>query len=510
MKTHLLSRFFVVFFFFGLTLVAIEEARAQNNANLVKQAAQAMGVPVSSTAAESPSDNSKSQASSSATIADSSAVTTSSQSDSENPADQIKPIKALSDFYEKAEKYISRLVQWNHSLNWGLLLLSIFGGLVLGKFCSFLLQSIAKKRSEMVGKWFLDMAGPANLAFTTLGIFVGQSFIAKDEEIRIGISKVLILFFSISLYWYVYNLCSIVDIFFRELSRRRDSALDKHISLIVRRTLRIFVLSYAVLSIIEIFGGDVNKWLAGLGIAGIAVSLASQDSLKNCFGCLTIIFSHPFKIGDKIICMGTEGTVEDITFRATVVRTSAGHLLNIPNANLVNGTIENISRRPSIRRSLNLTLLAETDANKIRAALQILDDILREPAIFHPINGLVHGESKPPQILFTDFTAGCPTINVTYHYTPPKGDEYQQHAHRLNMRIKEEFDKAGIQLAAGEIIDGHTPAFVFVKYSPSRGKGSGVEREKIEKISIDELLEEYRYENEREPDVNPEIVKHYS
>ena len=59
---------------------------------------------------------------------------------------------------------------------------------------------------------------------------------------------------------------------------------------------------------------SLTKLLAGLGLIGLAASLAAQDTLKNFFGTLLLIAEHPFKIGDLVVLNGLEGTVEGVGF----------------------------------------------------------------------------------------------------------------------------------------------------------------------------------------------------
>jgi MscS family membrane protein len=200
----------------------------------------------------------------------------------------------------------------------------------------------------------------------------------------------------------------------------------------------------------DIFGADIGAWLAGLGIAGIAVSLAAQDSLKNLFGSITIILDRPFKIGERIICTGYEGVIEDIGFRSTKVRTPAGHLVSIPNANVVNSPIENISRRPGIRRSFNINLASDTPAENVKRAAAIVRELIEDKEFREPIHQHINGDAVAPQVVCGDFANNCSTISVAYWFNAAKSAEFAKHSERLNLRILEEFEKAEIRLAAAK------------------------------------------------------------
>jgi MscS family membrane protein len=224
--------------------------------------------------------------------------------------------------------------------------------------------------------------------------------------------------------------------------------LDKQVAPLVRRTLRVFLIIITVMYVFKVFGADIGAWLAGLGIAGIAVSLAAQDSLKNLFGSITILLDRPFKIGDRIICTGYEGVIEDIGFRSTKVRTTAGHLVSIPNANVVNSPIENISRRPGIRRNFTITLPADLPAKKLKQAAAIVREILAEKEFRDPIHPHINGETSAPQVVCGEIVNNSPVLTITYWFAPAKASEFTPHSERLNLRILEAFEQADIHLAA--------------------------------------------------------------
>jgi MscS family membrane protein len=115
--------------------------------------------------------------------------------------------------------------------------------------------------------------------------------------------------------------------------------------------------------ILKIWGFDVSSLLAGLGIGGLALSLAAQDTFSNLLGGITILTDKAFEIGDVISTPEIEGTVEQIGFRSTKVRTFAQAQVNIPNAKLSNSFVTNLSRmgKRRIRFNLNIPYSVSTD-----------------------------------------------------------------------------------------------------------------------------------------------------
>ncbi|MFO0892176.1 MAG: mechanosensitive ion channel family protein [Isosphaeraceae bacterium] len=148
------------------------------------------------------------------------------------------------------------------------------------------------------------------------------------------------------------------------------------------RFLKLSVLVVAASWIVYLIGSGewVTRLLAGLGLVGLAASLAAQDTLKNFFGTLLLIGEHPFKLGDYIVVNGMEGTVECVGFRSTWLRTPDDSLLTIPNSIIANASIDNRGARNHRRFRMVVAIPAETPAD----CLLSLRDGLREFADAHP------------------------------------------------------------------------------------------------------------------------------
>ena len=344
----------------------------------------------------------------------------------------------------------------NSWVEWGILLLAIFVGLLCGKITQWVLgriaQRLSRKGSRIRAQIPKDLVGPAKLVFLTIGLAVGLANIkGMSDPLQTFWAKTLLLLYTIAFFWYAFNLIGIVDIWLRRAMSRTELGRDQQFQQLVpliRKTLRIFLVVVAVMVIAQsVFDQNIGAWLAGLGIAGLAVSLAAQDSLKNLFGSITIIFDRPFQVGERIVYGGYDGIVEEIGFRSTKVRTLTGHLVTIPNANIVNDPVENIGRRKSIRRLMNVTITYDTPREKIEQAVQILRDILEEEGLREPIHATIDGDEFPPRVYFSDYNSESLNILVIYWYAPATYWDYMDHAQRLNLRIFEEYDKAGIEFA---------------------------------------------------------------
>jgi len=341
--------------------------------------------------------------------------------------------------------------QHNTFWNWISPLLGLAAGVIAGRVLAGLLGQVAG-RFQARG-WLVQhqavrgSVGPAALGLISLGLSIGMANFHLGELAAFW-GKTVLLLYTIAVLWYASNLVALVDIGLRRLIARRESAIDEYLGPWIRRILRAVLWTLGALFVVNsVFEQDIGAWLAGLGIAGLAVSLAAQDSLKNFFGSLTILMDRPFHVGERIVFSGYDGVIEEIGFRSTKVRTLTGHMVTIPNASIVSEAIENIGRRPSIRRVMNLTITYDTPAEKVRQAVQIVRDILEEDDIRGPIHERINGEPYPPRVYFNEYNPDSLNILVIYWYVPPSYWDYLEHAQRINLRVFEAFEEAGIEFA---------------------------------------------------------------
>jgi MscS family membrane protein len=154
---------------------------------------------------------------------------------------------------------------------------------------------------------------------------------------------------------------------------------------------------------------------------------------------MVIFADRPFELGDEITADGQTGVVESVGFRSTRFRTNEGHLVTIPNGQLANLTIVNISRRRNLVRKFTLQLAPGQPAEKVQQALAAVNEILANHEGLDP--------AQPPRVHFTELTAANLTLSVQYWYHPADRWKFLAFSERVNLEILRRFRAAGIALA---------------------------------------------------------------
>jgi MscS family membrane protein len=178
--------------------------------------------------------------------------------------------------------------------------------------------------------------------------------------------------------------CRLVDLILAiysgtEMLKPHRSLGDMIAPVTVRAAKSAVVLCVVVYVIYQVGQRDLlGRFLTGLGVAGLAISLAAQDALKSFFGTLLLIGERSFKIGDRIIVGGLEGVVEQVGFRSTRLRTGEDSLLTIPNSVIANASIDNMGVRSFRRFKATVLLHYRTPIERVTALRDRLEHWLSE------------------------------------------------------------------------------------------------------------------------------------
>lgn len=149
---------------------------------------------------------------------------------------------------------------------------------------------------------------------------------------------------------------------------------------LLRRTCKTFV-GLLLMSILgRSLNLDITGLLAGFSILGAMVALAGQDTVKNIFGSLTVLVDRSFQVGDRITVHGVDGTVEDLGFRSTRIRTAEDTLVTLPNSLLLTSTVDNWGRRSGRRFATGISLDYASSPEKIEEFCQKLSERLAHQA----------------------------------------------------------------------------------------------------------------------------------
>lgn len=332
-------------------------------------------------------------------------------------------------------------------------LLLTFMVVVVERFIRWLINSTIRKMppEEETVAWrqhFLEaLTRPLSLFIWSYGIYGALSplyihFVAPDGSnlVHSVAQKAADIGGTIAFLWFILLLIGILDVYLKKWAAGTESTIDDMLAPIVGKTLRLFIIVIGGIIIVQnLTGLKIGPLLASLGIGGLAVALAAKDSIANFFGTLTILFDKPFQVGQRITIDKYDGTVENVGFRSTRIRTLTGHLVTIPNEKLVNSSVENIGERPHIRWLTNIGITYDTPPEKVEKAVQIIREILE--------NHEGMNEDFPPRVFFNGFNDWSLNIMLVVWYHPPNYWDYQAWLQNICLEIMRRFEAEDIDFA---------------------------------------------------------------
>ncbi len=316
--------------------------------------------------------------------------------------------------------------------------------LLVGKTVKILLNKSGERlrnQQRIMAATTLDaLAKSSAFLFASIGISLGLTLLDLYPTVEHAAHVVSVILLTIAIGYFLYWLAEIPAKWFSRMAEKSENTLDDMLSPVIRKSLRGAVIILVFVQIAQILSDKpITSIIAGLGIGGLAVALAAQDSLKNFFGSIILFVDKPFEIGNRIVVDGHDGAVETVGMRSTKIRTLEGHLVTIPNGELANKMIKNIGKRPYIKRTANITITYDTSPEKIDRALEIIKELLD--------NHEGMDENFPPHVYFSDLNADSLNIMVLYWYHPPDYWAYMDFSEKFNKELFRRFNEEGIDFA---------------------------------------------------------------
>jgi len=248
--------------------------------------------------------------------------------------------------------------QWVLIANWKwiALVLTLFIILLMNKFSRVIFYKIKKQLTFGDEKTFLNYFIQEDIEKGLSWIFASLigMVIIENLELTLKIEKYLLLVLKVTAYLHLLRLAYFAadasGLLIQNFAIKSKSQISDQVAPLATKTLKVLVIIIGSLMILQNLGAEVTPILAGLGLGGMALAFAAQDTVANVFGTITILLDSPFKIGDHVKIADIEGKVEEVGFRSTRIRTFNNTLVTLSNSYVAKEKIENINERNGLCR----------------------------------------------------------------------------------------------------------------------------------------------------------------
>ncbi|OPX62666.1 MULTISPECIES: mechanosensitive ion channel family protein [unclassified Methanoregula] len=329
----------------------------------------------------------------------------------------------------------------NYLLAAGVILLGIVIAFLARRLVRWL-ESVAKETETYWDDIIITAIGtPLQVIIIMLGFYFGiTKFDILPESSRWLLDpRYETAFFILISAWIISTfLYSVIRIYGRAYAERSETDLDDRLVELLELVIRYVIWFAAVMAIFKVFNIDITPFLAGAGIAGIAVALAAQDLISNFFGGAIITVDKPFKVGDRVKVDNFYGDVVSVGTRSTRIKTLDYQIVTLPNNKITTNVIINYSEPDQkLRIVIPVTVAYGTDPLKVKKVLlEIAHDAIKKTGFFL--------EDPAPTVFFDEF--GASSLNFLLKIWMRKYNLPDESKDAINCMIAERFAKEGIEI----------------------------------------------------------------
>lgn len=200
----------------------------------------------------------------------------------------------------------------------------------------------------------------------------------------------------------------------------------------------LLIIFAGLLVTLHYFGVNPTGALAGLGVGGVAVALAAQKTLENVLGGVSLILDEAVRVGDSLKVGDTEGTVQEVGLRSTRIQTLGRTLVSVPNGQIANLSLENLSARDKFWLHPILRLRYDTTSTQMRGLLDGIRNLLA---------GSAHVEPNSIRVRFLSFGSSSLDVEVFAYVSARDWGQFLEIQEELQLHIIECIESTGVQIA---------------------------------------------------------------
>jgi len=341
----------------------------------------------------------------------------------------------------------------------GIILLGLLFKRIVSRFFSRLLFNLFKKFADEVKietfvalllkpfEFFISLAS-LYLAIKQLkhpfevGIFSYSKQLDKikvKEVFTLGelADKIFLFLLILSFFWIILRIIDFVAHVLMYKAFKSENKADDQLVPFLKELFKFIVYFIGFFVLLGyVFEVNALSLITGLGIGGIAIALAAKESLENLIGSFTIFIDKPFTVGDLVKVDGVEGTIEKVGFRSTVLRSIDKTTIIIPNRAMIDGVLENMTRRNFRRVKFNIGITYETAPEMIAKIIDDLNTYLADNA-----------ETSDHVVTFDSFGDSSLNIQILYLVQNTDFNAYLKVKEDVNFKVIEIVKKYGSDFA---------------------------------------------------------------
>ncbi|MEP7166206.1 MAG: mechanosensitive ion channel domain-containing protein [Ferruginibacter sp.] len=239
--------------------------------------------------------------------------------------------------------------------------------------------------------------------------------------------------------WFILSLIDFIALILEQKAKTTKDKADDQVIVFFRDFFKVIFTIFGILLLIKVvFNQDVGTVLTGLSIVGAAMALAAKESLENLIASFIIFFDKPFYTGDTLKVNNVTGTVEHIGLRSTRIRTVDKTLVTVPNKQMVDSVVDNLSMRSQRRMEMKL----ELDAKSHTASIEKLMDEVKKILSKNTAQVIKHS------VFFSEFNKNGITVTIEFFTIHISMTEFNELKQSFNIAVKKIIEDLKLDLAS--------------------------------------------------------------
>ena len=314
----------------------------------------------------------------------------------------------------------------------GIILIGLIFKKLISKYLSNILYKVVGKKDNNVGIDKFDelLTKPIGLFIVLCFIYFGASYVSYpsfiDENFQSIFSKIFSLFLIYAIYKIFVKVIDYIGLILKQRAAETENKMDDQLIPFAIEIGRILVVIFALFFILgNVFDINITALATGLGIGGIAIAMASKESLENLLGSFTIFFDRPFTVGDVVKVGTVTGLVEKVGFRSTRIKTFDKSVVTVPNKKMIDAELDNLGLRPVRRVKFHIGLTYDTSTEQIKNIVSDIQEMINS-------HEKTNEEGK---VRFQEFGASSLDIMILYYVNSPKWEDLIDVKEDVNYKI---------------------------------------------------------------------------
>ena len=314
----------------------------------------------------------------------------------------------------------------------GIILIGLIFKKLISKYLSNILYKVVGKKDNNIGIDKFDelLTKPIGFFIVLCFIYFGASYVSYpsfiDENFQSIFSKIFSLFLIYAIYKIFVKVIDYIGLILKQRAAETENKMDDQLIPFAIEIGRILVVIFALFFILgNVFDINITALATGLGIGGIAIAMASKESLENLLGSFTIFFDRPFTVGDVVKVGTVTGLVEKVGFRSTRIKTFDKSVVTVPNKKMIDAELDNLGLRPVRRVKFHIGLTYDTSTEQIKNIVSDIQEMINS-------HEKTNEEGK---VRFQEFGASSLDIMVLYYVNSPKWEDLIDVKEDVNYKI---------------------------------------------------------------------------